>query len=110
MRSLLLIILVALFVQTFSQTNQIIDIALKDRSNFKMMADFGRDLPKKFIVLQTTQKWNTQTFGLDGVDLDDPIIKAQMDSGRYEKYNDMYRNTYYNPYFPNLSIQGFGIM
>jgi hypothetical protein len=99
MRFRILTILFVFFSQTdLSQTNQIIDIALKDKSNFKTMTTFGKKLPKKFILLETTKKWNTQTFCLDGVDLDNPIIKAQMDSGRYEKYNKMYSNTYYNPY------------
>ena len=73
-------------------------IALKDRSNFKVITALREKLPSKFIVLQKTKKWDTQNFVLDSVDLENLQIKKQMDLGTYEKYNKMYRDTYANPY------------
>ena len=80
-------------------------IALKDKSNFKVMTALRGKIPSKFIVLQTTKKWDTQNFILDGVDLENPQIKKQMDSGTYEKYNKMYNNTYANPYYRHTFSQ-----
>lgn len=58
----------------------------------------GAKMPKKLIVLETTTKWDPQTFCLDSVDIDNPDVKKQMDSGTYKKYNDLYRRSYRNPY------------
>lgn len=62
------------------------------------MTIFGAKLPKKFILLETTKKWDTQIFVIDSVDLDDPQIKRQMDSGTYDRYNKIYSNSYADPY------------
>lgn len=83
----------------YGQPYDIIKTALKDRSNFSIMTDLGGKIPKKLMVLETTSKWSPLIFVLDSVDLDDPIVKAQMDSGTYAPYKRMYRNTYANPYF-----------
>ena len=99
MRLLTLNILFTLFCLTGDcQTNDIMQIALKDRSNFKVMTALRGKLPSKFILLQTTKKWDTQNFVLDSVDLENPQIKKQMESGTYDKYNKMYSDTYANPY------------
>ncbi len=99
MRPLTLNILFTLFCLTsYGQTKDIMQIALKDRSNFKIMKALRGKLPSKFILLQTTKKWDTQNFVLDSVDLENPLIKKQMESGTYEKYNKMYSDTYANPY------------
>jgi len=83
----------------YGQPYDIIKTALKDRSNFSIMTALGGKIPKKLMVLETTSKWSPLIFVLDSVDLDDPIVKAQMDSGTYAPYKRMYRNTYANPYF-----------
>jgi hypothetical protein len=82
----------------FCQSNEIINIALRDKSNFKVMTFMGAKMPHKLIVLETKGKWEPQTFLLDSVDLDNPEGKKQMDSGTYKKYNDLYRHSYRNPY------------
>jgi len=92
------IVFTLLWSTNYCQTNDIMQIALKDKSNFKVMTALRGKIPSKFIVLQTTKKWDTQNFILDGSDLENPQIKKQMDSGTYEKYNKMYSNTYANPY------------
>lgn len=86
------------YLPAYCQVNEIMNLALSDPSNFKVMTTFGEKLPKKFLVLQMTAKWNTETFVMDGVDLDDRRVKMQMDSGTYRKYNERFARTYYDPY------------
>ncbi len=73
-------------------------LALSDTSNFKVLKALHGSIPNKFLLLDSTKKWNTQTFVLKGVDLANPKVKYQMDSGTYKKYNDMYSNSYSDPY------------
>lgn len=81
-----------------AQRAEIIDMALKDTSNFRVMKVLLRKLPSEMILLETTSKWNTDAFYLDSIDLDNPLVKAQMDSGTYAKYNKRFLNTYADPY------------
>jgi hypothetical protein len=94
----LTIIILINYSRSFSQTADILKLSLTDNSNFRVMTTFGDRIPKKFIILNTTTTWITQTFYLDNVDLANPEIKRQMDSGVYKPYNKTYSNSYFNPY------------
>ncbi|SKB27128.1 hypothetical protein [Daejeonella lutea] len=78
--------LIACFISSvcFSQTNELYTLAFKKKENFKILSAFNQRIPETFEVINTTEKWNPQTFFLKDLDLRNPKV---IDSLKYEEHH-----------------------
>jgi hypothetical protein len=74
----------------FSQNEEIYKLTFSDKSNFELMTNFGKEIPKKIFILDTTQQWNSRRFWLENVDLKSAKVLKEIERDDHHPYHHSY--------------------
>jgi hypothetical protein len=89
MRLLTIISFLLIWKISFSQENEILKVAFKDKSNFHLTTLLDNKKPAVYYVLNKTDKWNTHRFHLDE-DLKSETVVKQLARDEHSPYNHSY--------------------
>ena len=64
MKHLFLILSYFISTTVFAQTDEIYRLTFSDKSNFKLTTFFDRKIPEVFLIIDTTEEWNSNRFWL----------------------------------------------
>lgn len=82
-----------LFLVSFSgisQTKELYDLAFSKKENFDVLKIMGNKIPEKFFILDSTVKWNPQTFYLENIDIENPKVIEEIDREEHHPYHYTY--------------------
>ena len=89
MRLLILIPFLLIWTISFTQENELLKLAFKDKSNFHITTLLENKKPTVYYVLKETDKWNTYRFHLDE-DLTSESVIKQLERDEHSPYNHSY--------------------
>ena len=87
---LILHILLFISFSCYSQSNELYDIVFSNKANFDVLKAFGNKIPSKYIILSTTQTWDSTTFYLNNIDLKNPLVLDKIIKNEYHPYHYSY--------------------
>jgi|GEM_PF-1416558 len=76
-------------IRCFSQDNDIIKLAFRDKSNFDITTRLDNKKPTVFYVMNKTDKWNTCRFHIDQ-DLSSETVRRELERDEHSPYNYCY--------------------
>jgi hypothetical protein len=74
----------------YSQTKELYDLAFSNKDNFSLFKFFGGKIPRRFVIIDTTERWNPETFFLKGLDLKDPKVVEDLINEEHHPYTNSY--------------------
>lgn len=83
-------ILLFISFSSYSQSNELYDIVFSNKANFDVLKAFGDRIPSKYIILSTTQTWDSTTFYLNNIDLKNPVVLDKIIKNEYHPYHYSY--------------------
>ncbi|PZR09417.1 MAG: hypothetical protein DI539_22040 [Flavobacterium psychrophilum] len=88
MRYLTLILFVV--CTSYSQTQELYDIAFSKKENFRVLTFMGGKIPKTFYVKDSTDFINGAIFYLPDTDLNDPEVMKGIEHDEHHPYHNVY--------------------
>ena len=89
MKHLMLISVLFFWAQAYSQDNDIIKLAFKDKSNFDITTKLNNKKPDRYFVLSMTDNWNGNRFRLKE-NLKSDSVRKKLSGDEHHPYNYSY--------------------